>query len=204
MSTTFVPNTIPELISTEAMGCVLACHDAATDSWTSFSSGVRTGSESHWAEIGRRHPYRAFDSWPGGIPHGAQNADPLKHIIELLGRTREQKLQYLADSGMEEERVSNLTALVAEWLNDSELSRLQSLSRTVVSEEKGAAELFRRWVDWQSLLRLAISLYNSDLKDYRLASAYALAHAVTVAAASYRADSVSAEPLTVVPGDDLD
>ena len=100
-------------------------------------------------------------------------------------------MHYLADNRMSDDDISWLVALLVDWLDDAEVSRLDALSRRFAREKSGVDELLAAWRDDQSLLR------GADLPDDRLALAYALCHALTLERSAHRADSLSTE---TVPG----
>ena len=196
---------VPEFVSTRAMGSVLACHKEAAGFWVSTSGVVSMVGGSPWTRLTPGEVYRAVEVSPVGVVSGAGDDEPSLHLEELFKRNREQRLQYLAAAGMGPDQVHYLVALVADWLDDAEISRLGALSRDAVVSGKGAADLFQAWIDWRSQLRLALafSSHEPPFKDIILGAAYALCHALTLASASYRADSVSVGPVPVVTaGDD--
>lgn len=191
------------LVSTDVIGPVLQCHEAL----------------GRWIWNRGDRPSAADDIWPGGPWTGVAspsveaseetNRTPeeraLVHLGELLQRTRDQRIGYLGEQGMGNQDVTVLMNMVQDWLDDDQLLRLDSLSRTIVAEGHRPRHLFRAWLDVRSRLRLAELLSESALRDRYLAAAYAVSHAVSVAAASHRADSAGRRLVPAFsPGDELD
>ena len=197
---------LPPYVSTEAVGWVMAYHHEAAGYWVSSTGTVRYGPTPSRPEIGTWAVRPAGTMPSHGTTSGVDEDPSPAHLDELLRRTRDQRLSYLADAGMDDSQINALVILVEEWLDDTEIAKLESLSQAVVEEELGAVDLFRRWINWAGQLRLALALSSKDSRfsNFGLVAAYALCHAVTLASASYRADRVGRKPLPVaVAGDEL-
>ena len=199
---------LPKYISTEAVGWVMACHYEVEGYWVSPTAVTRVGPASTSISPGTGvrvvQPTVPMSAQPGAS-RADEEASPV-HLEELFSRTRDQRLEYLADVGMDDGQINALVQLVAEWLDEDEIARLESLSRSVVEEGLRAVDLFRRWVNWVCQIRLALALSHEDcpFSDFNLAASYALSHASTLVSASYRADRVGMSPIpALVPGDEL-
>jgi hypothetical protein len=197
---------LPEYVSTEAVGWVMAWHHEAARYWVSSTGAVQFSPAPAWSEIGSGVVHPAVPVSSRRVALGADEDTSPAHLEELFSRTRDQRLKYLADAGMANCKINALVLLVQDWLDDTELARLESLSQAAVDEGLEVSDLFRRWINWHGQLRLALALSSkeSPFSDFGLAAAYALCHAVTLASASYRADRVGRDPLPVaVAGDEL-
>ena len=174
-------NDIPEFISIGIVASVLACHEIASNTWILSPAGVRrpNGDLSHTAATEEDHQGR---SW---MALDVNESGLRDHINNLLERTLERRVQYLADAGLDDNQIEDLVALVEKWLDDNEISRLDSLSRSVTPGSESARDLFLKWIDGQSLFRLAILLHCSGIEDHQLAAAYAMADVTTITVVSY-------------------
>ena len=189
---------IPSSLSTENVSLVLACYDEATE----YESDLPD--VDHGVTVEPLHNVNLTSpvDWTSNPqPEGTWSsvvAKALIHLKKLFPMNREMRMRYLSESGLNDEQITALLGLVQNWLSDDELSRLEDLSRAVVTEQKGPRDLFRRWINGSSKIHLTVLLESCSIEDYRLVAAYAVCHALTLAKASYSASSILEIPVPVV------
>ena len=197
----------PQLVSTAVVASVFECHQEAQGLWfTEWTNSGSTANELHSRIffVSHTQPSPNEATTRQAIDSDEAVAEAEVHLRNLISRSRAQTMRYLSDSGMKKGQISELVGLVAEWLNQDQILRLDTLSRNSAEEVGKPSELFAKWMNIRAIMQLVTMLDQSKLEDHRLAAAYAVCYAMRIASASYRPDTpAESKPLALTPYDDL-
>ena len=207
MSTSLETSTpTPQYVSTDVVASVFECHEGAQI--LGFVRKANPETAGNWARgrtIFVSHDPASLDEETRQDTDSEEAITETElHLKNLIYRSREQRMRYLSECGMEQRQIDLLIRLVSVWLNQDEILRLDALSRSSTEEIGQSIDLFARWINSSCLMRLVTLLHESELQNHRLAAAYAFSHALLTAAASFRPGTpTETKPLVLTPDDDL-